>query len=91
MTITINITDLHKAHQEMRTVRRGGKTFQRRTTISDEEKVQWNKKIDFIQGEMDEAAEKGHFSPMRAAGLKEMASNTGRLLQIKRFISKTKR
>jgi len=91
--IEIDTEDLTKSTKHYKDVRytRGGNVFTRRQLVGSEIKTQWNTKINDVSAEMVTQAQRGQYSPTKASGLKEMAKQADRLLEISKFLYDVKK
>ena len=91
--IEINTEDLTKSDKHYKDVNyvRGGKLFTRKQLVGSDQKVEWNTKINTVCNEMEHAAEDGRFSTTKAAGLKQMGKQAGRLFEIEKFLYDVKK
>jgi len=91
--IEINTEDLIKSTKHYKDVKytRDGKVFTRRQLVGSEIKTQWDAKINEVSTEMVTQAQRGQYSPTKASGLKEMAKQSNRLLEISKFLYDVKK
>jgi len=91
--LEIDVDELTKSskHYESISVTRGGRQFNRRQLVGSDLKPQWNKKINQTCTDMDTQAKKGMYSVTLASGLRQMAKQAGRLLEIEKFLYDVKK